>query len=516
MTQAGIFFRNESSALSRTEFDDGVRRFAGGLRAEGLSEGDSVALLMRNDAPLAQSMIGADTAGIYSVPLNWHSKAEELRYILDDCGARLVVGHSDLLAALPADCTAGRRIIAVPTPQDIAQRHGPSAALPGDPSWTSWAGWLAAQPPLQQSSTRPRGAIIYTSGTTGKPKGVQREPYTDLQAQQGNLRTLHHAFGTCPGMNAAIVGPLYHGGPGAYWRAAYAATRDSGTVLMRSKFDAEELLGLIERHRISHLFMVPTMFVRLLRLPAEVRARHDLSSVRHIVHTAAPCPPAVKAAMMDWLGEVIHEFYGTTETGPVTVAEPKDNRERPGTVGRKQDTVRLEVHDAQGRPLPPGEIGEICCRNATYPDFTYRNRPQDRADLEREGGLIATGDVGYIDADGYVFICDRVKDMVISGGVNIYPAEIESALIDIAGVRDCAVFGVPHEEYGEALAAHIELEPGAALTPEQIRAELERRLPRFKVPSILRLEDALPRQDNGKIYKRRLSDPYWAGHGRRI
>ncbi|GAA5232618.1 AMP-binding protein [Verticiella sediminum] len=516
MTDMTHFFRSESGELTRSEFDDGVRRFAGGLRAEGLAEGESVALLLRNDAPLAQAMIGADAAGVYSVPLNWHGKADEIRYILDDCGARLLVGHTDLLGALPADCLAGRRVIAVPTPQAIARRHGVPPSPPMKAEWRDWSDWLAAQQPLERSSTRPRGAIIYTSGTTGKPKGVQREPYTDLQAQQGNLRTLHHAFGTRPGMNAAIVGPLYHGGPGAYWRAAYAATRESGTVLMRSKFDAEELLELIERERISHLFMVPTMFVRMLRLPAEVRRRYDLSSVRHIVHTAAPCPAAVKAAMMDWLGEVIYEFYGTTETGPVTVAGPADSRERPGTVGRKQETVRLEVHDARGRPLPPGEIGEICCRNSTYPDFTYRNRTQERLELEREGGLIATGDVGYVDADGFVFICDRVKDMVISGGVNIYPAEIEAVLIEIAGVRDCAVFGVPHEEWGETLAAHIELEPGAALTPEAIRAELERMLPRFKVPAILRFESSLPRQDNGKIYKRRLSDPYWAGHSRRI
>ncbi|WP_295528172.1 AMP-binding protein [uncultured Pseudacidovorax sp.] len=513
---ASVFFSNEASSISRAAFEDACSRFAGGLRAEGLAEGDAVALLMRNDAPLAQAMVGADAAGVYAVPLNWHGKPDEIRYILEDSGARIIVGHTDLLAQLPPGFLAGRKTLAVPTPPQIADRYGAQPATTAGAGWIDWDGWLRAQSPLARPSTRPRGAIIYTSGTTGKPKGVQREPYTDLAAQQGNLRTLHHAFGTCAGMNAAIVGPLYHGGPGAYWRAAYAATRDAGTVHMRSKFDAQELLALIEQQRISHLFMVPTMFVRLLRLPEAVRARYDLSSVRHIVHTAAPCPAAVKGAMMDWLGAVVYEFYGTTETGPVTVARPEDARRKPGTVGRRQATVRLEVLDADGKVLGPGEVGEICCRNATYPDFTYRHRDAERAALERRDGLIATGDVGYVDEDGDVFICDRVKDMVISGGVNIYPAEIEAALIDIAGVRDCAVFGIPHEEFGETLAAHVELEPGARLSEAQIRTALEEVLPRFKVPSVLRFETALPRQDNGKIYKRQLSDPYWAGQGRRI
>lgn len=517
METNGTFFTCEGGAMSRAAFDEGVRRFAGGLHAMGLGEGDAVALLMRNDAPLAQAMIGADLAGVYSVPLNWHGKAEEIAYILNDCQARVIVGHTDLLHALPPSLLAGLAIIAVPTPAAIAQRYGVPDAMAdsGGTHWDEWESWLQAQPFIDRTSPRPRGAIIYTSGTTGKPKGVQRDPYTDLEAQKRNLQTLHHAFGTRPGMHAAIVGPLYHGGPGAYWRAAYAATVQSGLVLMRSKFDAQELLGLIETHRISHLFMVPTMFVRMLRLPEEVRRRYDLSSIRHIVHTAAPCPAAVKAAMADWLGEVIFEFYGSTETGPVTVATPQDAKQRPGTVGRRQETVKMEIIGADGRPVERGEMGEIHCRNSTYPDFTYRNRDADRSALERDG-LIATGDIGYLDADDYLFICDRAKDMVISGGVNIYPAEIEAALLQIPGVRDCAVFGVPHEEFGETLAAHIEPEPGASIGAADITRELERTLPRYKVPSVVRFEAALPRQDNGKIYKRQLSDPYWQGHGKRI
>jgi len=514
---APIFFNCESGSQSRSAFDRAVARIASGLQTLGLVEGDTVALLMRNDAPMAQAMAAADLAGIYAVPLNWHGKSEEIGYVLQDCGARVLIAHDDLLALVDADLLDKLQVIAVPTPKEIAVRHGvePAAADALAAGHIGWQSWLDAQQDAARPTTKPRGVIMYTSGTTGKPKGVQREPYADLAAFRQNLGTLHHAFGTQPGMHAAILGPLYHGGPTAYWRACYAATAKEGMVVVRSKFDPIELLQLIQDYHISHLFMVPTMFIRLLKLPPEVRARYDVSSVRHIIHTAAPCPVAVKAAMCEWMGDVIYEFYGASETGPVTVATPQDARERPGTVGHPQSTVRMQILDADGLVLPAGEIGEICCRNDTYPDFTYRNRHADRAALDRQG-LVATGDMGYLDEGGYLFVCDRVKDMVISGGVNIYPAEIEAALIDIAGIQDCAVFGIPHEEYGEALAAHVQLAPGAALTAEEISTTLLARLTKFKVPSVIRFETQMPRQDNGKIYKRRLSEPYWAGHGRRI
>lgn len=521
MNAEPIFFDCESGIQSRGAFDKDVRRIAGGLRASGLCEGDTVAFLMRNDGALAQAMVAADLAGVYSVPLNWHDKSDEIAYVLADSQAKLLIAHADLLAGMDRALLDRIHVVAVPTPRAISQRYAAvqtaasRACSQAPANQHLWHEWLAAQTTLEQPSSRPRGAIIYTSGTTGKPKGVQREPYRDLEAYQRNLDTLHAAFGTRGGMRAAITGPLYHGGPGAYWRAAYAACRDEGFVLLRSQFDAEELLALIERHRISHLFMVPTMFVRLLRLPEAVRRRYDISSVRHIVHTAAPCPVDVKAAMNEWFTDTVHEFYGTTETGPITVATPADARAKPGTVGRLQDRVTLRILEVDGTPLPPGQPGEICCRNSTYPDFVYRNRPADRAALDRQG-LIATGDVGYLDEDGYLFICDRVKDMVISGGVNIYPAEIEAVLMNIAGVRDCAVFGIPDDEFGEALAAHIEAEPDARLEPADLRAQLATRLAKFKVPSVIRIEPALPREDNGKIYKRRLSDPYWEGYRRRI
>lgn len=511
------FFECEDSALSRESFDTEVRRIAGGMRSAGLAEGDTVALLMRNDAALAESIIAADLAGLYSVPLNWHSTIDELGYVLRDSQAKLLIAHTDLLATLDTRAFGDLRVVAVPTPAAVAERYRSpeTPAAQRDQNWISWKDWLADQQPLERPALRARGSIIYTSGTTGKPKGVQREPYRDADAYQANLRTLHAAFGTKPGMRALITGPLYHGGPAAYWRAAYAACRDEGLVVLRCGFDAEEMLACIDQLGITHLFAVPTMFVRLLRLPESIRLRYDVTSLRHVVHTAAPCPADVKAAMNDWFADAVYEFYGTTETGPITVAAPRDTRLKPGTVGRILDGVTLRVIGRDGEELRPGQTGEICALNANYPEFTYRNRQPDRDELNRRG-LIATGDIGHLDDDGYLFISDRAKDMVISGGVNIYPAEIEAALIGIVGVRDCAVFGIPHDEFGEALAAHVELEGGATLTQADIQEQLAVRLARFKIPSVVRFEKNLPREDNGKIYKRRLSDPYWKGRQRRI
>ena len=218
--------------------------------------------------------------------------------------------------------------------------------------------------------------------------------------------------------------------------------------------------------------MVPTMFIRLMKLPEEVRKKYDMSSLRHIIHAAAPCPADVKRAMIEWWGPVIYEFYGSTEFGAVTFANSEDALKKPGTVGKISPGAELRFIGDDGRVLPPGEIGEIYSRIAGNPDFTYHNKPEKRAEIDRDG-FITSGDVGYIDEDGYVFICDRKRDMVISGGVNIYPAEIEAALHAVPGVHDCAVFGIPDEEFGEALMAVVEPQPGVTLDIAAIRAQLK-------------------------------------------
>jgi long-chain acyl-CoA synthetase len=257
------------------------------------------------------------------------------------------------------------------------------------------------------------------------------------------------------------------------------------------------------------------MFIRLLKLPQQVRKKYDTSSLRHIVHAAAPCPAEAKRAMIEWWGPVIYEYYGSTESSALTFANSDDALRKPGTVGKILDGVELRFLGENGDCLPQGEIGEIYSRVADNPDFTYHNKPEKRAEIERDG-FITSGDVGYIDEDGDVFICDRKRDMVISGGVNIYPAEIEAALHAVLGVHDCAVFGIPDDEFGEALMAVVEPQAGAKLDVAAIRAQLKASLAGYKVPKHVEILKHLPREDSGKIFKRRLRDPYWERAGRRI
>ena len=319
-------------------------------------------------------------------------------------------------------------------------------------------------------------------------------------------------YGIEPGVRTLMPGPLYHSAPNSF---ALRAARVAECVVLMPRFDPEAFLALVERHRVDTLFMVPTMFVRLLKLPEAARRRHDLSSLRFVMHAAAPCPPDVKRAMIDWWGPIVHEFYGATESGAVTVASSEEWLARPGTVGRAVPGAVISIQDDAGSELPAGEIGEVFTRIGYQPDFTYNNQPERRAEIDRNG-LITCGDMGYLDRDGYLFLCDRKRDMVISGGVNIYPAEIEAALIALPGVRDCAVFGIPDDEFGEQLMAFVEPEPGAALTTEAVRAHLAARIAGYKVPRNIEIRHGLPREDSGKIFKRRLREPFWQKSGRRI
>jgi long-chain acyl-CoA synthetase len=314
------------------------------------------------------------------------------------------------------------------------------------------------------------------------------------------------------GIRTVITGPVYHSAPNLY---ALSAARDGGLVVLQPRFDAEDLLRQIEQHRITHLHMVPTMFVRLLKLPAEVRGKYDLSSLKFVVHAAAPCPPDVKRQMIEWWGPIINEYYGGTETGGAVFHTAEEALKKPGTVGRPIPGAVVKILDAAGKELGPGKIGEVYLRIGGFPDFTYNGMDDKRHEVERNG-LITCGDVGYLDEEGYLFLCDRVRDMVISGGVNIYPAEIEAVLIGMPGVQDCAVFGIPDEEYGESLAAFIQPQPNATLTADAVRAWLRERVAGYKVPKMVEFRAELPREDSGKIFKRKLRAPYWEKAGRQI
>src|SRR5664279_2563346 len=503
-----------SSERKRThaEVADRVARMAGGFEKLGVGQGDSVCILMRNDIAFIEAAYAAMRLGAYGVPINWHFKPDEINYVLKDSGTQVLIGHADMLHALRGAIPPDVTVLSVPTPPEILANYRIDPDHLATPDFaTDLESWLERQPLYDGPMLPQPSNMIYTSGTTGHPKGVRRNAPTPEQiASAERMRGM--IYGLKPGARALLPGPLYHSAPNSF---GLRAGRLGGALVLMPRFDPEEFLRLVEVERIDTIFMVPTMFIRLMKLPEAVRRKYDISSLRHIIHAAAPCPADVKRAMIDWWGPVIYEFYGSTESGAVTFANSEDALKKPGTVGKISPGAELRFVGDDGKLLPQGQIGEIYSRIADNPDFTYHNKPEKRAEIERDG-FITSGDVGYIDEEGYVFICDRKRDMVISGGVNIYPAEIEAALHAVPGVQDCAVFGIPDDEFGEALMAVVEPQAGLTLDIAAIRAQLKTSLAGYKVPKQIEIQTNLPREDSGKIFKRRLRDPYWERAGRRI
>ena len=500
--------------LTYPELQSRALKVAGGFDALDIAEGDAIAFILRNDFAFFEAAMGAAIVGAYAVPINWHFKTKEVRHILEDCGAKLLVIHADLLPALESAIPPEVKILVVSTSPEIQNAYAIDKALCLVPAGEKdWDMWREAQSPWDKPPRSARSNIIYTSGTTGMPKGVVRDPPTPEQ-QQRTTQVLSTVFGIEAGQDVrtVVTGPIYHAAPNAY---ALVTVGMGGTIVLQPRFDEEELLQLIEQHRITHLHMVPTMFVRLLKLPDEVRSKYDLSSLEFVVHAAAPCPPDIKLQMIKWWGLIINEYYGSTETGPPIFHNAEEALRKPGTVGRLINDAAAKIFDADGNELPVGEIGEIYVLVKGHTNFTYKNNEEKRRDIERDG-LVTVGDIGYFDEDGYLFICDRANDMVISGGVNIYPKEIEGVLIGMPGVRDCGVFGIPDEIYGESLCAHIELDPGASLEASEVSVWLGERLAKYKVPKTIVFTDTLPREDSGKIMKRKLREKYWQDAGRSI
>ncbi len=477
----------------------GALRAARGLAGLGVGAGDRVALLLRNSIEFLQASIATVPLGASAVPINWHWRGEEIAYVLADSGAKAIVIHADLAPALTVP--EGVAVIVV----------GGARSEGGAPGDSSWEEWMSTLEPWAEAPERAPASIIYTSGTTGKPKGVVRALSSD-ERREATRDMIAELFQLGEGERTVIPAPMYHTAPNVYALASAMLGMD---MTIMERFDAEEFLRIVQDRRVTVVQMVPTMFVRLLALPEQVRGSYDLSSLRWVVHAAAPCPPAVKHAMIEWLGPIIAEYYGSTETGPVVYCTSQEWLAHPGTVGRPLAGARVSVLDEQGRELPPGEAGEIYVWLDVWPDFTYEGDEPGRRAVERDG-LVTCGDIGYLDDDGFLYLNDRRSDMVISGGVNIYPAEIEACLLGLAGVRDCAVFGIPDDEFGEALAAHVELQEGARLEEEDVRAHVRANLAAYKTPKLVVFDSSLPREDSGKIFKRRLREPYWASLGRAI
>ncbi|MEZ5498674.1 MAG: AMP-binding protein [Steroidobacteraceae bacterium] len=488
---------------SPAQIERNAARAASALHDNGVWQGDVVALLLRNDFAYFEATAAASRLGAASVPLNWHLAAEEIAYILDDCGAKVLIAHTDLLTEEVVAICSRVTIIAVQTPPEVCAAYAiepARARLIG--ALPEWSQWFAGYEPW----TRPARSIVspmfYTSGTTGRPKGVRRgaPPVQMIQRIQQRTGT---AFGLDqPPVRSVMTGPLYHSAPNAYGMRVVA---DGGLLVLQPRFDPEELLALIEKHRVTHLHMVPTMFVRLLALPESTRRRYDLTSLRHVVHGSAACPQDVKQRMIEWWGPVINEYYAMTETGIITVNDSAGWLSHRGSVGRAAPGVNILIADDELNPCPPNVAGEICMR-AEHTAFVTYHRADSKTAAMRLGDFVRTGDIGHLDEDGYLYISDRKSDMVISGGSNIYPAEIETLLITMPGLRDCAVFGVPDAEYGERLIAVVDAQE--QVSEQAVRGFLDGRIARYKVPREIIFDHDLPREDSGKIKKRLLRSRY--------
>ena len=476
-------------------------RAASALRAVGVEPGDVVAMMMRNGPNVLEVMLATRWIGAQWCPINWHFKTDEVQYILIDSGAKVFIADADLLGGLQ-----GLKLDGIATFVDHRSRASADVGQA-----LEWDTFRDASPRPALDASAPRGAMFYTSGTTGRPKGIRRAASTPEQAARG-LETLRHVLGFEPGMRALVSAPMYHSAPNSY---AIGASMENAHLFIEGRFDAEDTLRLIEQHRITHAYLVPTMYVRMLKLPEAVRKRYDLSSMRFVSSTGSPCAPDVKRAMIEWWGPVIYEAYGASELGYMTRLDSHEALLKPGSAGRPLPGVQLAILDDQGQPVPQGTAGLIYVHQPAYADFSYIGNDAARKKMER-AGLKTLGDIGYIDDDGFLFIVDRSADMVISGGVNIYPVEVEAALQMLPGVADCAVFGIPDPEFGEALAAAVQLSEGAALSAGDVQTFLKSRLATFKVPRVVCFHAQLPREDTGKIFKRKLREPYWAGADRRI
>ena len=486
------------------------------MRSLGVGRGDLVALYLRNDLAFFEASFAAGLVGAYPTPVNWHYTPTEARYLFENSGAKVIVIHADLLAPIRAAIPQGVTVLTVDTPPELRDAYAIApAACQASGESPRWDDWLNGFAPLAEPPQEAPGAVIYTSGTTGHPKGVRRNPPTPAQVA-ATLRTLSLVFDLSAEKADRIIslmaGPMYHSAPNSY---GLVAARIGATVHLQPRFDAEDLLRRIETDRITHIHMVPIMFNRLLKLPDEVKRKYDLSSLEFIVHAAAPCPAPIKRAMIEWWGPIINEYYGSTETGAVVFCTSPQWLAHPGTVGRALPEADVRVIDAQGATLSPGEIGEVVARVVDSADFTYHGDHAKRLASEKVG-LIAPGDIGYFDEDGFLYLCDRAKDMIISGGVNIYPAEIEAELHKLPGVADCAVFGVPDEEYGEAVHAVVQPQPGVSLTEADVKSHLRANIAGYKVPKRVDFATDLPREDSGKIFKRKLREPFWEGLDRRV
>lgn len=488
-----IIMAETGATVSFAELEARSNQGAHLLRALGLRRGDVVATIFANSAEAFILGWAAQRSGLYQTAISCKLSARDMAYILRDSGARLVV-------VSPA-CVELVREAAAAVPALPAYRWEGA-----DARFADWSAAAARHPTSPIADESAGTDLLYSSGTTGRPKGVMPSlPAGPINAETPLMRMGTTLYGMDADMVYLSTSPLYHAAP---LRWAMAAQQLGGTVVVMDRFEPEAALSLIERYRVTHATFVPTHFVRMLKLAEAERSRHDLSSLRAVVHAAAPCPVPVKRAMIEWLGPIVHEYYSGTECCGITALDSEEWLRKPGSVGRAV-LGRLHIMDDQGRELPTGETGNVYFSDG--PAFRYLNDPAQTAEAHNAQGWATLGDIGHVDEDGYLFLSDRKSFTIISGGVNIYPQEIENLLITHPAVADAAVIGVPCEEMGEMVLAIVQpadrTVAHAGLTKELL-AFARRELGSVKTPRRFEFLDELPREPTGKLFKRLLRERY--------
>ena len=495
-----LIFEPGGRTVSWRELEANSARLANLFAEHGLGKGDHVALLMENHPRFMEVVLAAVRSGLYVTPINHHLTAGEVAYILANCGARALVTSPAHVAtagaALAGNALCGLRLV---TDQDGAADGfvGHEAAI---------AGVSPDNPPRTAGDV-----MLYSSGTTGRPKGIKRPLPDGPFGATADLAGLS-VYGFDDRSVYLSPAPLYHAAPLGY---VLAVLQLGGTVVVMERFDAEEALRLIEARRVTHSQWVPTMFVRMLKLPDSVRLARDLSSHRVAIHAAAPCPVEVKRRMIAWWGPILWEYYSSTERIGRTRIDSREWLAHPGSVGRLAGGGAIHICDDDGEELPPGEAGVIYFEQPAGAGFAYHDDAEKTASSRhpRHDDWLTVGDIGRLDGDGYLYLTDRKSFMIISGGVNIYPQAIEDALVMHPAVADVAVIGVPHPDMGEEVRAIVQLRPGeadGAAMAGQLLAFLQDKVARYALPRVIEFTQGLPRLPTGKLYKKALRDQYLA------
>jgi long-chain acyl-CoA synthetase len=477
-----------TETVTYAQLNGRANQLARALRRRGLQRGDAVALLTSNRVEFVEVLLATQRIGLRLTTVNWHLTADEAGYIVDDCEARAFVAEARF-----ADKAAGAA--------EAAPRATVRLAVGGSiDGFDDYDAVVSPEPGEDLPDPELGSQMLYTSGTTGRPKGVFRD-----EASLATAVTLARAAYR-EGNVHLLTGPLYHAAPLLF--SLNAPLIAGVTVVLMPSWDPEEALRLIDRHRVTHTHMVPTMFHQLLVLPDDVRARYDVSSLHNVLHGAAPCPVGVKQRVIEWWGPVVNEYYAATE-GLGTWVDARTWLRKPGTVGKPVPDDQVVVGDEAGNRMPPGEVGLVWLKASEVP-FEYFKDPA-KTESSYRASHFTLGDMGYVDDDGFLFLTDRSANLIISGGVNIYPAEVDAVLLEHPAVADAAVIGVPNDEWGEEVLAVIEPREGVTCNADladELLAFCRDRLAHYKCPRRVEFVDRLPRQDNGKIYKRLLRDRY--------